>query len=59
VRGVRLETVVIGGKRFTSVEALERFAEASTAAREPASLDTAPPERDEATQGKLRAVGLL
>jgi len=32
-RGVRLETVVIGGRRYTSKEALERFAAATTAAR--------------------------
>lgn len=32
VRGAKLETVVIGGRRYTSIEALERFAEATTAA---------------------------
>ncbi len=32
VRGVKLETVLIGGKRFTSVEAITRFIEATTAA---------------------------
>lgn len=31
-RGVKLETLLIGGKRFTSLEALQRFAEATTAA---------------------------
>lgn len=25
VRGVKLETILIGGRRFTSVEAIERF----------------------------------
>ena len=35
---MRLETVVIGGRRFTSAEALERFAAATTAA-----ADAAPP----------------
>ena len=30
VRGVRLESVLIGGKRFTSVEALQRFAQGCT-----------------------------
>ena len=25
IRGVRLETILIGGKRFTSVEAIDRF----------------------------------
>jgi len=32
VRGVRLDTIVCGGRRFTSVEALERFVSASTVA---------------------------
>ncbi len=32
VRGVRLETVRLGGMRVTSVEALQRFAEQVTAA---------------------------
>ena len=32
IRGVKLETVLIGGRRFTSCEALERFCAAVTAA---------------------------
>lgn len=32
VRGVTLETILCGGRRFTSSEALQRFAEAVTAA---------------------------
>jgi Protein of unknown function (DUF1580) len=28
VKGVRLETVVIGGRRFTSLEAIQRFIQA-------------------------------
>jgi hypothetical protein len=31
VKGVKLETLVIGGRRFTSLEALGRFIEATTA----------------------------
>jgi hypothetical protein len=31
VKGVRLETVVVGGRRYTSVEALQRFAQRLTA----------------------------
>ena len=31
-RGVRLETVLVGGRRFTSTEAIARFVEATTAA---------------------------
>lgn len=34
IRGIRLESVVIGGKRYTSTAALARFAEALTAAAE-------------------------
>lgn len=32
VRGVKLETCLIGGRRYTSQEALERFSAATTAA---------------------------
>ncbi len=32
VRGVRLETVLVGGRRFTTQEALQRFFSATTAA---------------------------
>ncbi len=32
VRGVKLETILVGGKRFTSREALQRFADHLTAA---------------------------
>jgi len=32
VRGVRLQTVLVGGLRYTSREALQRFVEATTAA---------------------------
>jgi hypothetical protein len=32
VRGVRLETYVVGARRFTSTEALQRFAAATSAA---------------------------
>jgi hypothetical protein len=31
-RGVRLETVLVGGKRYTSREAIQRFVNATTAA---------------------------
>jgi hypothetical protein len=33
VRGVRLETVMMGGRRYTSAEAVERFFARLTAAR--------------------------
>lgn len=35
VAGVRLESFRLGGRRFTTVEALERFVEATTAAATP------------------------
>ncbi len=35
VQGIRLETVKIGGRRFTSIEALDRFASRLTAPRSP------------------------
>ena len=41
VRGVRLETCLIGGRRFTSKEALDRFSAAATAAAD----GEAPPAR--------------
>ena len=44
IRGIRLETVLIGGRRFTSREALARFAAATTAA----ANDSPPPIRSPA-----------
>jgi hypothetical protein len=32
VRGIKLETLVVAGRRYTSLEALERFVASSTAA---------------------------
>jgi len=32
VGGIKLESIKLGGRRYTSVEALQRFAEATTAA---------------------------
>lgn len=42
--GVKLETVKVGGRRFTSLEAIQRFVDAVTAAADgrPATI-TAPP----------------
>lgn len=42
VRGVKLETIVVGGRRFTTTEALERFIARTTAAAngEPAPIRT-------------------
>jgi hypothetical protein len=49
VRGVKLETVQIGGARYTSLEALQRFAAALTAAR-----DGRPAERQSPAADKKR-----
>jgi len=42
VKGVKLETIVVGGRRFTSSEAIERFIARTTAAAngEPAPIRT-------------------
>jgi Protein of unknown function (DUF1580) len=59
-RGVKLETVLVGGKRYTSREALQRFVDATTAAADGAehspqsnrqrskSIDAAKSELEEA-----------
>ena len=41
VRGIRLSTILIGGSRCTSVEALQRFFEASTQAQDGESATVA------------------
>jgi hypothetical protein len=42
IRGIKLETILLGGKRLTSREALQRFADRTTAAAsgEPVSVRT-------------------
>jgi hypothetical protein len=42
VRGVRLETCRIGGRRYTSTEALQRFAQACSAVRDGQQPEPAP-----------------
>lgn len=42
LRGVRLETVVIGGRRYTSREAVCRFAAALTAERDGRAVEMPP-----------------
>lgn len=62
VRGVVLETVVVGGARYTSAEAIQRFATALTALgrREDAvSLDKEDSNvRSAAMESQLRTAGL-
>jgi hypothetical protein len=45
ITGIRLETVRIGGRRFTSREALERFNAAVTAAADGTPAQTRTPRR--------------
>lgn len=61
VRGVRLETCLIGGQRFTSQEAIERFIAAQNAADEPVRLAITATQRArqaEAAQQALKAAGM-
>lgn len=46
-RGARLETIVVGAKRYTSIEAIERFIERTTANSPGAAL---PPSRQTSRQ---------
>jgi hypothetical protein len=62
VRGVRLETIMRGGVRFTSTEAIQRFFDRSTAAAdgEPAPART-PAQRQKAidrAEAELTAAGI-
>ena len=47
VRGVKLETILSGGRCFTSVEALRRFQERVTAAADGAPVPTETPRQRE------------
>ena len=42
VKGIKLETVVVGGRRFTSVEAIRRFIERLSVARGASPSHAAP-----------------
>ena len=61
IRGVRLETLLIGGIRYTSREALQRFFAASTAAADNSPSGTTPPKRDREiakAEADLRELGI-
>lgn len=59
VRGVRLETCMIGGRRYTSREALERFSAATTAAAEgKAQPARTPRQRQQAIEQAEREMGM-
>ena len=42
IKGIRLESIVVGGRRFTSREALRRFVAGTTQAAEPRSCQPSP-----------------
>jgi len=52
VQGVVLDSIKVGGSTYTSVEALQRFAEAQSQGR------TSPPVTGPATQTRQRAISL-
>lgn len=61
IRGVRLETLLIGGIRYTSREALHRFFTATTAAADNAPSAKTPPKRDREianAEAELRDLGI-
>lgn len=47
VGGIKLESVLIGGKRFTSTEAIQRFADARTSAANGEPIPTRTPKQRE------------
>jgi len=60
VRGVKLETVLIGGLRYTSREAIDRFIQAQNAADAPAAVITPAQRRrqSEAARAELERAGV-
>lgn len=62
IRGVRLETILIGGKRYTSLQALERFYQRTTAAaagENPRKCDSSPRDTAyDAAERRLDALGI-
>jgi hypothetical protein len=61
VRSIRLETIMVGGTRCTSTEALQRFFDAITAACEPAAppLPAKPRRKQiEAAEKRLAKAGV-
>jgi len=52
VRGVKLDTVLIGGKRYTSTEAIARFIGGTTAASDPTPTSTTP-SRSKAREAEI------
>ena len=56
VRGVKLETICIGGTRWTSREALERFFQATTKAADAMLSTPASPAESKPAQARQAAV---
>ena len=54
-RGIRLETAVIGGRRYTSREAIERFIGRTTEARNGAPVNFKPSRQRQAEIAKAEA----
>ena len=61
-RGIKLETAIVGGRRFTSREAIERFVRRTTEARNGAPVNSAPCRQRQAAIAKaereLEAAGI-
>lgn len=61
VRGVRLETILVGGLRYTSREAIERFIAAQNEADAPSAPVITPAQRrrqSEAARAALEEIGV-
>ena len=62
IAGVRLETLCLGGTRYTSAEALQRFFDAVTQVREEQGLASISPSdsgtRSQRTASRLQELGL-
>jgi hypothetical protein len=61
IRGIRLETIMVGGTRCTSTEALQRFFDMITAACEPVAPSLPPKPRRkqiEAAERRLAKAGI-
>lgn len=62
VRGVKLETYLVGGKRFTSAGAIQRFIRQSTEAQDGPAINRAPSRQRqkqiEAADAELERAGI-
>ena len=58
VRGVRLESCLLGGKRYTSLEALQRFTDRTSAAGNSGATAPSQERRIQQAEEELRREGL-